>query len=373
MVRMHLIRLNGRSGVLFPAEGRHQMADTTPIRGIYEKEPGSGIWWVRWTDATGMLHREKAGRRSDAKTLVGKRRTETLQKKKLPEQFRTKITFNSLCDDANEHSRATNDPKVSQDLKLKIERMRPVFGSKDATTITKQQIVRWLTDEAEDREWAGATRNRWQAAFSLIYRVGIDNKKVEENPASGIKRKTENKVDRYLSNEEEAALRKVILQRFPTFIHQLDLSLHTGMRRKEQYTLRWNQVNMERQMLTLPKTKNGEVRYIDLNSVAMDAFRALKVARTDGNALVFPSGRIEGEALQGARGWFDSALEGAQIGNYTWHCNRHSFASRLVMAGVNLYVVGKLLGHKSLTMTQRYAHLAPEQTASAVKMLESVS
>ena len=70
------------------------------LRGIYEKVTDSGIWWVRWTDAQGKLHREKAGRKSDAKTLVDKRRTETLQQKKLPEQFRLKVTFGCLCDDA---------------------------------------------------------------------------------------------------------------------------------------------------------------------------------------------------------------------------------------------------------------------------------
>jgi hypothetical protein len=73
-----------------------QRTAITAIRGIYEKKPGSGVWWIRWTDSNGKLHREKAGRRSDAKTLVDKRRTETLQQKKLPEQFRSKLTIDSL-------------------------------------------------------------------------------------------------------------------------------------------------------------------------------------------------------------------------------------------------------------------------------------
>src|SRR5271170_6581390 len=123
------------------------------IRGVYEKKPGSGIWWIRWTDAQGQLHREKAGRKSDAKTLVDKRRTETLQQRKLPEQFRAKLTFGTLCDDAVEHSKATNDDKVTYDLELKIGRLRPIFGSRDANTITKQEIVRWLTTETESKDW----------------------------------------------------------------------------------------------------------------------------------------------------------------------------------------------------------------------------
>ena len=70
--------------------------------------------------------------------------------------------------------------------------------------------------------------------------------------------------------------------------------------------------------------------------------------------------------LQGPRGWFPAALEEAMIEGYTWHCNRHTFASRLVMAGVDLHTVAELLGHRTLQMVMRYSHLAPEHQASAV-------
>jgi site-specific recombinase XerD len=83
---------------------------------------------------------------------------------------------------------------------------------------------------------------------------------------------------------------------------------------------------------------------------------------------VFPSVRT-GESLQGSRGLFPSALEEAKIEEYTWHCNRHTFASRLVMAGVDLRTVAELLGHRTLQMVMRYSHLAPEHQASAVDRL----
>jgi integrase len=341
-----------------------------PIRGLYEREPESGVWWIRWTDSFGKLHREKAGRRSDAQTLLAKRRTETLQKKKLPEHFRKKVTFNSLCDDAIEHSRASNDPKVTYDLELKIQRIRQEFGEREAGSITKQEIVRWLTNEAAKREWAASTRNRWQAAFSLIFRVGIDNERADKNPAAGIRRKTENNARvRFLSDQEEQSLREVIQKRFPSFVYQLDLSLHTGMRAGEQFGLRWSQIDLDRRILTLPKTKNGSVRHIPLNAVAVSALQNLKKS---GDVMVFPSARQADEgALKSARGWFVSALQDAEIKEYTWHCNRHTFASRLVMAGVDIRTVGELLGHKSLSMTMRYAHLAPAHNAAAVDRLVS--
>jgi len=340
------------------------------IKGVYEREPGSGVWWIRWTDANGKHHREKAGRRSDAQTLLAKRNTETLQKKKLPEHFRAKVTFDSLCDDALEHSRAHNDPKVTQDFKLKLDRIRPAFGSRNVESITKQEIVRWLTTQAEEREWAASTRNRWQAAFSLIFRVGIDNEKIDRNPAAGIRRKTENNARvRFLSDEEEAKLKDVILKRFPAFLHQLNMSLHTGMRAGEQFGLRWNQVDLKRRIVTLPKTKNGTVRHIPLNRTAIEALEGLKNGTgLAPDALVFPSARQE-SGLKSARGWFVSALEDAHIKDYSWHCNRHTFASRLAMAGVDIRTIGELLGHKSLAMTMRYSHLAPAHNAAAVDRL----
>jgi site-specific recombinase XerD len=344
------------------------------IRGVYERIPGSGIWWIRWTDSEGNLHREKAGRRSDAITLLAKRRTETIQKKKLPEKFRVTVTFNRLCDDAIEHSRATNNTKVTHDLGLKVAKLRPVFGVLDAVKITKQDIVRWLTAEAEEREWSAATRNRWQAAFSLIFRVGIDNERIDKNPASHIRRQRENNTRiRFLSEKEEATLRKVMLRRCPAQIPALDLSLHTGMRSGEQFSLRWNQVDFELKILTLPRTKNGTMRHISLNSVAIAALTAIRDGQIEGTQEVFPSKRKQGSALLNAKGWFNAAIKEAKIKGYTWHCNRHTFASRLVMRGINLRTIGDLLGHRTMAMTMRYSHLSPAHNAAAVESLVSVS
>jgi len=131
--------------------------------------------------------------------------------------------------------------------------------------------------------------------------------------------------------------------------------------------LRWNQVDFERRQLHLIqiRTKNGDSRTIPLNAVALNALRELIVGKTRLRTdPVFPSVRT-GDSLQGSRGWFSTALEEAKIQEYTWHCNRHTFASRLVMAGVDLRTVAELLGHRTLQMVMRYSHLGPEhQTRS---------
>ena len=200
--------------------------------------------------------------------------------------------------------------------------------------------------------------------------MGIDNEKIDRNPATRIRRKTEGggRV-RFLSDTEEIRLRTTIEDRFKEFLPHFLLSIHTGMRMSEQYGLDWRQVDFERRQIHLPKTKNGDPRTIPLNSIALAALKELHGRGEKMKTMpVFSSVRTGG-SLQGSRGWFPSALEEAKIEGYTWHCNRHTFASRLVMAGVDLRTVAELLGHRTLQMVMRYSHLAPEHQASAVDRL----
>jgi integrase len=143
------------------------------------------------------------------------------------------------------------------------------------------------------------------------------------------------------------------------------------MRMGEQYGLRWSQVDFARRQLHLLRTKNGDPCTIPLNAVALGALKQLCGEKEPQETVpVFLSVRTA-DALQGSRGWFATALEEANVPDYTWHCNRHTFASRLVMAGVDLRTVAELLGHRTLQMVVRYAHLAPEHRASAVDRLVS--
>jgi len=183
---------------------------------------------------------------------------------------RQSVTFADLCKDALTHSGAENSQKQTYELGLRIDQLLPVFGSRPADSIRKNEIVAWLAEQADERDWAATTRNRWQATFSLIFRVGMDNEKIERNPAALIRRKTEGggRV-RFLSEAEEKSLCAAIEGRFPEFLPHFLLSLHTGMRMGEQYGLHWNQIDFERRQLHLLKTKNGDPRVIPLNSVAL--------------------------------------------------------------------------------------------------------
>ena len=333
-------------------------------RGIYEKVRGTGIWWVRYADANGKIRREKTGNKSAAIKLYYKRKTEVLEGKKLPEKLRArKVSFAELAKDALEYSKAHK--RSYRDDEVRMARLREWLGQRPAESVSPQEIERWLLAKAEDLK--PATLNRYRALLSLVYRLAMQNGKVQSNPARLVRqRKEENGRIRFLSTEEELALRAAIRKDYLNREAELDLALNTGLRRSEQFGLTWDGVDFERRVLTVLRSKNGEARHIPLNDAAILALRSVE-AYKNGSPYVFLAS--DGTRLCSPRFWFSAAVEAAGLKDFTWHCLRHTFASRLVMAGVDLRTVQELMGHKTIQMTVRYAHLAPHHRLAAVQRL----
>jgi integrase len=342
------------------------------VKGLVERIPDSGVWWIRWTDASGKRHLEKAGRRGDAVDLLNKRQHEKLLRKKLPEKLRGPVvTFGTLAKDALAHSREGNGERSTKELELKLAIISPDFDSRVAEGITKQDIQSWLMEQTEKRDWSPATRNRYQAAFSLVFRVGVDNEKLTLNPAARIKRKAEhNDRIRFLGEKEEAKLTAALLENWPHYLPAFLVSIHTGMRSGEQFGLQWTDVSLARKSITLHRTKAGKTRHVRLNAVAIAAFKEIQTGKHSHGPVFL---NTEGQPLQSSRDWFEPAVEKVGLKDYTWHCNRHTFASRLVMAGVDIRTVAQLMGHATIQMTMRYAHLAPEHNQAAVDRLVPAS
>ena len=105
-----------------------------------------------------------------------------------------------------------------------------------------------------------------------------------------------------------------------------------------------------------PRSKNRAKRHVRLNSVAL---AALEVLRAPGDGFGRVVRTADGERLHGPRYWFEKALATAKIEGFHWHDLRHTFASRLTMAGVTIRAVQEAMGHKSIAMTVRYSHRSP--------------
>ncbi len=229
-------------------------------RGVFEKVPGSGVWWVHYYDGDGKRRREKAGTKANAIALYYKRKAEALAGRKLPERLRQRpLLFREIADDALAYSRAHK--RSHRDDEYRMRRLPEWFGDKKAAEITPQEIERRLEEMSAE---------------------------------------------------------------------------------------------------CTPGT------HIPVNSKAEAALRTL-FTRANGLPYVCP-GR-DGERDRDWERWFERCVQAAGVPDFRWHDLRHTFASRLVMAGVDLRTVQELLGHKSILMTMRYAHLAPAHLRDAIERL----
>jgi len=328
-------------------------------RGLYQKVPGkTSPWYIRFVDAQGRFRREKAGTKSAAIAMYRKRKNEALEGKKLPEKLRrATISFAEIAKDALAYSKA-NKLSYSDDVS-RMETLLLWFRDYPAEGISAQDIERRF----EQQTWAPATMNRQRALLSLTYRLAIRNGKVRENPARHVRHRLENNARiRFLSPDEETRLRAAIEAACAQRVPELEVALNTGLRLSEQYRLKWEDVSFSRRTLTILRSKNGETRHVPLNKAALAALVALE-KRANGSEYVC-GGAVE------PRRWFEPVVKAANLTAFSWHCLRHTFASRLVMAGVDIRTVQELMGHKTISMTVRYAHLAPKHTLAAVERLD---
>jgi integrase len=348
------------------------MRQPKKTRGIFEKVPGSGVWWIRYIGADGRYHREKAGSFSQAEKLLTKRRNAALMGRKMPEMLRRRVvSFGELCDDTKLYiEKRYARPK--HDLG-RLEVIRGWFGSRSADSLTLPEIESTLERAKDENSWSSSSWNHHHTLLSLTFRLAIRNGKVERNPASGVRRiREDNSRVRFLTIDEETKLREAIRSNAAWADHEpeLSLALATGLRRGDMYCLTWENVDLAEKVATIPRTKNGDPVHIPLNADAMKALMIFR-SRSDGTGRVVRN--AAGQPLQYNNFWFVPAVRAAKILDYKWHDNRHSYASRLRQRGVPLGNIAELLGHRTLAMTRRYSHLSIGNLHQAVACIESNS
>lgn len=335
--------------------------------GVYEKPKGSGIWHVLYY-SHGVRHREKVGARSNAEKLYNKRKSEALTGEKMPELNKRRVMLSELINDAVEYAKSHNSSPRSYETKAEI--VRKALGTKDASTLTPQEISRWIAKHTK----TNATANRYKSFISLCFREGMANGKVKSNPARLVRQKKESAGRlRFLSRGEYEQIVEVVGEKYPQHINEFVISVHTGIRLSEQYTLVWKPgkhdgwIDLERGVVDLSKTKNGCPRVVPLNSVALEAAKRQRAMVESGNNNCFPR---EGKFFDNGH-WMHPALEEAGVVGYTWHGNRHTFCSWLAMAGASLKTIQELAGHKTIGMSARYSHLSPDHKQSEIERIAS--
>lgn len=172
---------------------------------------------------------------------------------------------------------------------------------------------------------------------------------------------------RILTPEEEQHL---LAQCSPHLKLLVIAALHTGLRSSELRSLTWDDIDFRRRIITVRAAyaKNGESRSVPMNNVLTSTLRGIK-ENLSVNGPVFCSSH--GTPYRSFHGAFTHAIRKAGMSDFTFHDLRHTFASRLVMIGVDLPTVQVLMGHKTITMTLRYTHLTSGHKQQAVRALET--
>ena len=151
------------------------------------------------------------------------------------------------------------------------------------------------------------------------------------------------------------------------------LTLNTGVRPTELFLLRWSVIDWQARTLTVEwwTSKGRKTRRLALNHDALSTIKTWRKqsAKTKDGDLIFPAKREQ--PYTAAPSSWDTIVTDARLANFRWYDLRHTFASKLVQRGINLYVVKDLMGHASIKSTERYAHLAPSQGRAAVNSLNS--
>lgn len=223
------------------------------------------------------------------------------------------------------------------------------------------------------RARTGSDVNRTLAALSSALTYAVKPLGwIESNPLIRVEKFSESKGRvRYLSDEELPRLLKACQESAsPHLLLAVCLALSTGARKSEVLTLRWGQIDLKAQTALLGDTKNGDARALPVVGTALKLLKARAKVRDLKDDRIFPpTTRSKKSEFFDLRNAWDAALKVAKLEDFHWHDLRHTAASYLAMAGVTPLEISKLLGHRTMAMVSRYAHLSPErkiQTATAL-------
>ena len=257
--------------------------------------------------------------------------------------------------------------KSAYDMGLFVKTLVERYKDKSLSDFTMQDLELFQTDWV--KKFSIAYTNRLTATLKRMFTKAADWEMINEDVLKRVRKvkllKGENKRLRYLSDDEIERLINACGKEIKPIVIT---ALNTGMRKSEILHLTWDRVDLKNRIILLDKTKNGERREIPINQTLF--YTLSGITRHIKCDYVF----YNPETLKpyyDIKKSFAAALKKSHIIDFHFHDLRHTFASRLVMGGVDLTTVKELLGHKSITMTLRYSHLASAHIQNAVKALDN--
>ncbi len=339
------------------------------------KRKDSRFWWVDLTDASGKRVRRSTGTtdRKEAEGLEAKWKLETFKQQQWDEQ--PSRTFDEvMLPYLNEtmHRRRQGEHRVRTIAK-------PLFRAFTGANLNELRMT-------DIRSYIRERRSIGRAASTINKEIGLLSAAINyarrewgwdiPNPVAGCRQKEPEGRLRWITREEAERLIRAASRnsRAPHLVDFIRLALHTGCRRGELLHLEWHRVDLDSKLVFFEPehTKTGKRRYVPLNKEASQAIVDRMRFRNEhcaNSPWVFCDKK--GNRITDLKHSFTSACQHAGIKDYLIHDMRHTCAAWLVSAGVPLAEVRDLLGHSTIKMTERYAHLAPENVRAAVAKLDA--
>lgn len=327
--------------------------------GLYRRKD-SQVYWMSFTVDGRMYRRStETENRKLAEAILGKVKTQIVEGKWFDKIVESQITFRELTERYMKRYQKQRDPVSKKQL-------LPVFGDMPLTQIGINDVEDYINmrlsngvkpstvykEFALGRRMFNVARRKWQKEFGVTLNPFADAGFPSFN----------NERDRWLTIEEEEALIKAAS---PEWLRDVIIfAIHTGCRRGEILDIRIREnVDMVRRVITVQASKGGNKKLIPMSEKLFEMMtKRLKV--------VSISGRLFDNKPLTLKDGFCRAVEKAGLEDLHFHDLRHTFGTRLVQMGVDLYRVQKLMGHKSIRMTERYAHHCPESLKSAADALD---
>ncbi|WP_167762521.1 site-specific integrase [Brevundimonas intermedia] len=337
------------------------------------RSTGGKTYYLRYADQSGRQKQFKIGGYNDitfaaARKNAQQRRSEVVMGGDPGAQKALVKSIPLYGELAAMHLESVKDQKSYSSIEMCMRvHIVPKWGKTRLTDMNSRAVAQWLTEKrAKGLSPASVEKLRVLLGRSFVLGSSWDVPGSDRNPTRGIPRKPlNNGRERFLSAEEAARLREAVAASQNSQLqHIVGLLLLTGARLRELLDAKWENVDVKRRSWLIPTSKTGKPRHVPLSTPALAIIETLPRFKDCPWLVPNPETRLPFVSIK--HGW-QRAIREARLPGLRLHDLRHSAASFMVNSGVDLFAVGKVLGHASYQSTQRYSHLANDTLLKAVE------
>jgi len=325
---------------------------------IFKRNPQGNYWIEYWANGKKLRESTRTKNRKEAERCLAARLGEIVQGRFKLEKKKQSPIFRDFVREYL--SWAKENKRSWQRDVYAIKQLEPYFGRRRLSDIHPFHVESYKIERRS--EVSPRTVNIEVKCLKRMLNLAVDWGKLENNPIRNVKPFEERKTGVRLLSEDEAQRLVEVCSFYlkPVVV----CALNTGMRLGEILKLKWDKVDLDEGFISVEETKTNEVRKIPLNEIMLELLQRLHQSKK--SDFVFTNSRGQPYDKEGVRAAFNKAKHELGLHGLRFHDLRHTFASYLVMSGVDLRSVQELGGWKSLRMVQRYSHLSDSHLRRAV-------